>query len=85
MVFHVASLIELRDHKYRRNRLFDVNVTGAMNIINASIRTGVTRLVYTSSTATVMDDREVEGAWNEEAFADVELENLPCYYAITKR
>ena len=84
-VFHVASLIELRDHKYRQHRLYDVNVTGATNIINACIRTGVSRLVYTSSTATVMDDREVDGAWTEEAFADVRVEDLPCHYAITKK
>ena len=84
VVFHVASLIELRDHKYRGHRLYDVNVRGAMNVINACIRTGVTRLVYTSSTATVMDGRE-PADWSEASFEDVRIEDLPCLYAKTKR
>ena len=85
-VFHVASLIELRDHKYRCHRLFDVNVTGAINVVNACIRTGATRLIYTASAATVMDGRTPkDGRWVEENFADVRIEDLPCYYAKTKK
>jgi len=58
VVFHVASLISLREEPHRRYAMSLVNVVGAQNVINACVRCGVQRLVYTSSAAVVYDGRK---------------------------
>lgn len=66
-------------------------MTGATHIINACIRLGVERLVYTSSFATVVGPQQVEDvnahslSWNEDSFEHAMPNDLPAYYAKTKR
>ncbi len=50
-VFHCAGLISYTRHF--RYRLYDVNVLGTRNVVNASLRHQVRRLVMTSSIAAV--------------------------------
>jgi dihydroflavonol-4-reductase len=50
-VFHCAGLISYT--KRFRNRLYDVNVVGTRNVVNACLAHGVRRLVMTSSIAAV--------------------------------
>jgi dihydroflavonol-4-reductase len=48
-VVHAAALVSFA--KRRKDDLFTVNVTGTANVVNACLRTGVTRLVHISSVA----------------------------------
>jgi dihydroflavonol-4-reductase len=50
-VFHCAGLISYS--RYFRNRLYDVNVLGTRNVVNACLAHKVRRLVMTSSIAAV--------------------------------
>ena len=47
-VFHLAAVWLLQCHEYPRTA-FDVNVTGTFNVIEAAIKHGVKRVVYSSS------------------------------------
>jgi len=53
-VFHLAALWLLQCHEYPRSA-FDVNVRGTFNIMEACVRTGVKRLVYSSSASVYGD------------------------------
>ncbi len=56
-VFHLAAHWLLQSLEYPR-AAFDVNVVGTMNVAEAAIRTGVRRLVYSSSASVYGDVRE---------------------------
>lgn len=47
LVFHLAALVAITADKYEQ--MYQVNVEGTRNVINACRRMGVKRLVYTSS------------------------------------
>lgn len=47
-VFHLAALWLLHCHEYPRSA-FDVNIRGTFNVIEAAIKQGVKRIVYSSS------------------------------------
>ncbi len=47
-VFHLAALWLLQCHEYPR-AAFDVNIRGTFNVVEAAIRQGVARVVYSSS------------------------------------
>jgi UDP-glucose 4-epimerase len=47
-VFHLAALWLMHCHEYPRSA-FDVNVRGTFNVLEASVKAGVERLVYSSS------------------------------------
>ena len=47
-VFHFAALWLLQCHEYPRSA-FDVNIRGTFNVMEACIKKGVKRLVYSSS------------------------------------
>jgi len=53
-VFHLAALWLLQCHEFPRSA-FDVNVRGSFNVMEACIRTGVQRLVYSSSASVYGD------------------------------
>ena len=53
-VFHLAALWLLQCHEFPRSA-FDVNVRGTFNVMEACIRTGVHRLVYSSSASVYGD------------------------------
>lgn len=57
-VFHLAALWLLQCHEYPRSA-FDVNVRGTFNIMEACVKKGVQRLVYSSS-ASVYGDAVTE-------------------------
>jgi len=58
VVFHLASLVSLREDPHNQFTMQLVNIVGAQNVINACVRCGVLRLVYTSSAAAVYDGRK---------------------------
>ena len=57
-VFHFAALWLLQCHEFPRSA-FDVNIRGTFNVIEACVKKGVKRLVYSSS-ASVYGDAEEE-------------------------
>jgi UDP-glucose 4-epimerase len=75
-VFHLAALWLLQCHEFPRSA-FDVNVRGTFNVMEACIRTGVQRLVYSSS-ASVYGDAVREPMDEEHPF------NNQNFYGATK-
>jgi UDP-glucose 4-epimerase len=53
-VFHLAALWLLQCHEFPRSA-FDVNVRGTFNVMEACVKTGVRRLVYSSSASVYGD------------------------------
>jgi len=53
-VFHLAALWLLQCHEFPRSA-FDVNVRGTFNVMEACVKTGVQRLVYSSSASVYGD------------------------------
>lgn len=56
-VFHLAALWLLQCHDYPRSA-FDVNVRGTFNVMEACVKKGVKRLVYSSSASVYGDAME---------------------------
>ncbi|MGH2828308.1 MAG: NAD-dependent epimerase/dehydratase family protein [Actinomycetota bacterium] len=59
VVYHAAGINAfcLKD----RSPLFEVNVTGSLNVVDAALRAGVRRVVYTSSAATLGEKSRTVG------------------------
>ncbi|HWT13581.1 MAG TPA: NAD-dependent epimerase/dehydratase family protein [Allosphingosinicella sp.] len=75
-VFHFAALWLLQCHEFPRSA-FDVNVGGTFNVIDACVRRGVKRLVYSSS-ASVYGDAVTEPMSEDHPF------NNRNFYGATK-
>lgn len=75
-VFHLAALWLLQCHEYPRSA-FDVNVRGTFNVMEACVKKGVKRLVYSSS-ASVYGDAVTEPMDEEHPF------NNKNFYGATK-
>jgi UDP-glucose 4-epimerase len=75
-VFHFAALWLLQCHDYPR-AAFDVNVQGTFNVLEACVKNGVGRLVYSSS-ASVYGDAVEEPMTEEHPF------NNKNFYGATK-
>jgi dihydroflavonol-4-reductase len=58
VVFHCAGMIAYTSNF--RNRLYETNVLGTRNVVNACIAAGVSRLVATSSIAAIGSDDKAE-------------------------
>jgi UDP-glucose 4-epimerase len=83
-VFHAATLHKPHVATHSRHEFVDVNITGTLNLLEASIRAGVQRFVYTSTTS-VFGDALVPppgepAAWITEAVPSVP-KNI---YGVTK-
>jgi len=75
-VFHMAALWLLQCHEYPRSA-FDVNVRGTFNVMEACVKKGVKRLVYSSS-ASVYGDAVQEPMTEDHPF------NNKNFYGATK-
>ncbi len=75
-VFHFAALWLLQCHEYPRTA-FNVNVGGTFNVMDACVRNGVSRLVYSSS-ASVYGDAVSEPMGEDHPF------NNKNFYGATK-
>ena len=58
-VFHLASLIDLRSWAHHYAKLFNVNVVGTANVVEACVANNVKALVYTGSFAARFDAPEL--------------------------
>ncbi|HMJ93968.1 MAG TPA: NAD-dependent epimerase/dehydratase family protein [Allosphingosinicella sp.] len=75
-VFHFAALWLLQCHEYPRSA-FEVNVRGTFNVMDACVRKGIKRLVYSSS-ASVYGDAVTEPMAEDHPF------NNQNFYGATK-
>jgi len=75
-VFHLAALWLLQCHEYPRTA-FDVNVRGTFNVMEACVKKGVKRLVYSSSAS-------VYGDAVEEPMTETHPFNNQNFYGATK-
>lgn len=75
-VFHFAALWLLQCHEFPR-AAFDVNIAGTFNVLEACVRQGVKRLVYSSS-ASVYGDALLEPMTEDHPF------NNRTFYGATK-
>jgi dihydroflavonol-4-reductase len=77
-VFHVAA--DYRLWAKRKQDIYDSNVGGTKNLLDAAKRAGVGRLIYTSTVATIAVDRPQHP--NE--FTDAKLEEMVGHYKRSK-
>jgi UDP-glucose 4-epimerase len=75
-VFHFAALWLLQCHEFPR-AAFDVNIRGTFNVLEACVKTGVSRLVYSSSAS-------VYGDAVEEPMTENHVFNNKNFYGATK-
>jgi dihydroflavonol-4-reductase len=78
-VFHLAGLVKLSG--IRNKSLFEINVNGTRNVVEACLEKGVKRLVYVSSVHALKEPPE--GKAMDETF-DADLGNLLGAYAKSK-
>ncbi len=57
VVYHLAAIISITPGKERL--LYDVNVLGTRNVVNACIETGVKKLIYTGSVDAILYSRSI--------------------------
>src|SRR5919108_2885388 len=77
-VFHVAA--DYRLWAKRKQDIYDSNVGGTRNLLDAAKRAGVEQFIYTSSVATIAVDRPQDP--NE--FTDARLEEMVGHYKRSK-
>jgi dihydroflavonol-4-reductase len=77
-VFHVAA--DYRLWARRKQEIYDSNVGGTKNVLEAAKRAGVEQLIYTSTVATIAVDRPQHP--NE--FTDAKLEEMVGHYKRSK-
>src|SRR2546429_9253234 len=77
-VFHVAA--DYRLWAERKQEIYDSNVGGTKNLLDAAIRAGVEQFIYTSTVATIAVDRPQHP--NE--FTDTRLEEMVGHYKRSK-
>jgi dihydroflavonol-4-reductase len=66
VVFHVAGLVSFEQRRYRQ--LYKTNVVGTRNVVDACLKNGVKRLIYTSSTAAIGVNSDGTPSNEESAF-----------------
>ncbi|MBX9797782.1 NAD(P)-dependent oxidoreductase [Sphingomonas sp.] len=85
-VVHSGALHKPDIVRYPAQAFVDVNVTGTLNLLEASVAHGVQRFVFTSTTSLMISAEIRAGAsdtaiWLDESFAPLEPRNI---YGITK-
>jgi dihydroflavonol-4-reductase len=77
-VFHVAA--DYRLWARRSQEIYDSNVAGTKNLLDAAKRAGVEQLIYTSTVATIAVDRPK----HPDEFTDAKLEEMVGHYKRSK-
>lgn len=79
IVFHLAGLVKISG--IRKKSIYEINVNGTRNVVEACLEKGVKRLIYVSSVHALKEPPE--GSVMEESF-DADLSNLQGAYARSK-
>jgi len=85
-VIHAGALHKPDIERYPPQAFVDVNVTGTLNLLQASVAAGLDRFVFTSTTSLMISEairREVgdHAVWLDESFGPLEPRNI---YGVTK-
>ena len=85
-VIHAAALHKPDIARYPQQAFVDVNVTGTLNLLEASTKRPGTRFIYTSTTSlmisqAIRDEHLDEAIWLDETHAPIEPRNI---YGVTK-
>lgn len=85
-VIHAAALHKPDIARYPRQTFIDVNVTGTLNLLEASVAAGCDRFLFTSTTSlmishAIREGRGGEAAWIDETLAPLIPRNI---YGVTK-
>ena len=80
VVFHCATAAPAATNAANKALMTRVNVDGTRNVVEACLRNGVTRLVFTSSASVVFDGRDMSGVDESKPYATRPMD----YYAATK-
>ena len=89
-VIHAGALHKPDIVRYPKQGFVDVNVTGTLNLLEAAVRAGHDRFIFTSTTSLMISEAIRAGkaggasraAWLDEAFGPLEPRNI---YGVTKR
>ncbi|ELR21100.1 3beta hydroxysteroid dehydrogenase/isomerase family protein, partial [Acanthamoeba castellanii str. Neff] len=82
VVFHIASFGMSGREQLQREKIMAVNVGGTKNLIDACIETGVSTIVYTSTTNVVFSGNELPN--KDETQPYIPLDRHVDYYSRTK-
>lgn len=85
-IIHAGALHKPDIARYPRQAFIDCNVTGTLNLLEAAVRAGHDRLLFTSTTSLMVSQRVRDGDnsaafWMDEAFFDGPPRNI---YGVTK-
>jgi len=85
-VIHGGALHKPDIVRYSKSTFVDVNVRGTLNLLEAAVRAGHDRFVFTSTTSlmisqAIREERQEEAVWLDEATAPLEPRNV---YGATK-
>ena len=85
-VIHAGALHKPDIARYPPQAFVDVNVTGTLDLLEASVAAGVERFVFTSTTSLMISEairagEAEEAVWIDEALAPLEPRNI---YGVTK-
>lgn len=85
-IIHAGALHKPDIARYPRQAFIDCNVTGTLNLLEAAVRAGHDRLLFTSTTSLMVSQRVRDGDagaafWMDEAFLDGPPRNI---YGVTK-
>jgi UDP-glucose 4-epimerase len=85
-VIHAGALHKPDIERYPPRAFVDVNVTGTLNLLQASVAAGLDRFVFTSTTSLMISEairRESgdQAVWLDESFGPLEPRNI---YGVTK-
>lgn len=86
-VIHGGALHKPDIVRYPRSAFVDINVTGTLNLLEAAVRYGAERFVFTSTTSlmitqAIRDECTEEAVWLDEASGPLAPRNI---YGVTKR
>lgn len=86
-VIHAAALHKPDIERYARAAFVDTNVTGTLNLLDAAVRHGAERFIFTSTTSlmitqAIRDESSDSAVWLDEASGPLRPRNI---YGVTKR
>ncbi|WP_285711374.1 NAD-dependent epimerase/dehydratase family protein [Erythrobacter oryzae] len=86
-VVHAGALHKPDIVRYPASAFIDVNLTGTLNLLEAAVRHGAGRFVFTSTTSlmitrAIRDEVAAEAVWLDEASGPLQPRNI---YGVTKR
>eukprot|EP01024_Parvocaulis_polyphysoides_P046309 TRINITY_DN43543_c0_g2_i1.p2 TRINITY_DN43543_c0_g2~~TRINITY_DN43543_c0_g2_i1.p2 ORF type:complete len:171 (-),score=25.79 TRINITY_DN43543_c0_g2_i1:260-772(-) len=81
-VFHLAGVVQHSRRPQVQETIYETNVNGTINVIEAAAKSGIKRVVYASTSGTVAVQNEEDNyADDDSPYAMAETKGLPYYQA----